>query len=265
MIDYTRPEDRQPRTSAAPPGYVAPPEPNRASSATADQHQPGSRQHANPRLSPWLDPDHGSPDGGLSYGALLSLTMALVAASLATMVVGCVVGGDLQPSTALTCVVAGIAMLLAQSFVAPLRHGVIGLAWLFALTFALGLGFGPVLTSYATISPDVVAEAAGMTGIIVLGAASYGTFTANDLARWMRPVSLAILVLVAISWTVHAAGSPTPLLISLGIGVLSAVGIVIDFNYLRRHADGSDVIWLATGIFVSIVNIFFTLMRLLSD
>ncbi len=36
----------------------------------------------------------------------------------------------------------------------------------------------------------------------------------------------------------------------------------MDFNYLRRHATEDDVIWLATGIFVSIVNIFLSLLNL---
>jgi modulator of FtsH protease len=38
--------------------------------------------------------------------------------------------------------------------------------------------------------------------------------------------------------------------------------IMVDFNYLRRHATEDDVVWLATGIFVSIVNIFITLLNL---
>jgi modulator of FtsH protease len=39
----------------------------------------------------------------------------------------------------------------------------------------------------------------------------------------------------------------------------------VDFNYLRRHATEDDVVWLATGIFVSIVNIFISLLNLSAD
>jgi modulator of FtsH protease len=39
---------------------------------------------------------------------------------------------------------------------------------------------------------------------------------------------------------------------------------VIDFNYIRRRGAENDVIWLATGIFVSIVNIFLSLLNLFS-
>ena len=39
--------------------------------------------------------------------------------------------------------------------------------------------------------------------------------------------------------------------------------LVVDFNYVRKHATEDDVVWLATGIFVSIVNIFLSLLNLL--
>ena len=44
--------------------------------------------------------------------------------------------------------------------------------------------------------------------------------------------------------------------ISLVILVVSAALILVDFNYVRKHATEDDVVWLATGIFVSIINIF---------
>ena len=37
---------------------------------------------------------------------------------------------------------------------------------------------------------------------------------------------------------------------------------MVDFNYLRRHATEDDAVWLATGIFVSVVNIFISLLNL---
>ena len=46
---------------------------------------------------------------------------------------------------------------------------------------------------------------------------------------------------------------------------ISAAFLVVDFNYLRRHATEDDVVWIATGIFVSIVNIFLSLLDLFND
>jgi modulator of FtsH protease len=37
---------------------------------------------------------------------------------------------------------------------------------------------------------------------------------------------------------------------------------MVDFNYLKKHGTGDDAVWLATGIFVSIVNIFLSLLNI---
>jgi modulator of FtsH protease len=84
----------------------------------------------------------------------------------------------------------------------------------------------------------------------------------KDLARWMRPLSYAVLAAVLVSLVLvlfAAGGSPIISLIILG---LSAALLMVDFNYLRLHAEEDDAIWLATGIFVSIVNIFLSLLNL---
>lgn len=200
-----------------------------------------------------------------SYGALLAQTMMLVAAALGVLTLGIVLGSDYSQGTALAFTIGGIGMLFAQSFVAKLRHGLLGTSWLFGAALALGLGLGPVLASYLSFNPDVVAEAAGMTMVTVLGAAAIGTLTSKDLARWMRPLSLIVFGAVLVSWIMFAAGSGGSPIISLVIGLVSALLIVVDFNYLRRHATEDDVIWLATGIFVSIINIFLSFLNLSSD
>jgi modulator of FtsH protease len=46
---------------------------------------------------------------------------------------------------------------------------------------------------------------------------------------------------------------------------VSALLIMVDFNDLRKHGTEADTVWLATGIFVSIVIIFVSLLSLLSD
>jgi FtsH-binding integral membrane protein len=157
-----------------------------------------------------------------------------------------------------------IGMLFAQSFVEPLRRGALGLTWLFGLSLILGLSLGPVLNYYASTDSAAVTQAAGGTALITLGMGAWGTATSKDLARWIRPLSLAMLGLFAISLLLlvfGGAGNPVFSLVVLGV---SAALLVVDFNYVRRHADEDDVIWLATGIYVSIVNIFLSLLNLFS-
>jgi modulator of FtsH protease len=59
-----------------------------------------------------------------------------------------------------------------------------------------------------------------------------------------------------------SGGSP---ILSIIIGGVSALLIMVDFNYLRKHGTEDDAVWLATGIFVSIINIFLSLLNLFSD
>lgn len=200
-----------------------------------------------------------------SYGALLAQTMMLVALALGVLTLGAVLGADYSQGTGLAFTIGGIVMLFAQSFVKALRTGLVGTTWLFATALALGLGLGPVLNSYLSVNPDVVAEAAGMTAVVVLGAACIGTFTAHDLAKWMKPLTLVVFGVVLVSWIMFAVGAGGNPIISGIIGLISAALIVVDFNYLRRHATEADVIWIATGIFVSVLNIFLAFLNINSD
>jgi len=66
-----------------------------------------------------------------------------------------------------------------------------------------------------------------------------------------------------IIWSLFG-GTLSPL-VSAGIYLVSALLIVIDFNYIRKHGTANDANWLATGIFVSIVNIFLSLLNIFSS
>jgi len=99
----------------------------------------------------------------------------------------------------------------------------------------------------------------------VVGMGALGFALSKDLAAWMRPLSIIVMIAVGVSivmLVVGAAGSPILSLIIYGV---SALLILVNFNYLRKHAGENDVVWLATGIFVSIVNIFISLLNLFSS
>lgn len=255
-----------PQQAYAPPTFDAP-APRQASVAP-----PGHA--AAPPTPPTIEQARRPTPGGLdlgidgvpptSYGALLAQVMLLVAVALALFTGGAVLSGGIEPSTGRLFWYAGAAMFLAPCWVEPLRKGTLGLCWLWAGALTLGLGFGPFLAAQLAVNPDVVAEAGGMTLVVVLGAASYGTFTAHDLARWMRPLGLVLFVTVLSTWFIACTSGAFPV-ISAAVGVLSAAAIVLDFNHLRRHATEADVVSLAAGIFVSILNIFLSLMSLLRD
>ena len=194
--------------------------------------------------------------------------MFLVAVALGFCVAGTVIGRDLSTGAARACSFAGLGMLLVQGGrIRALRVGPFAIGWLCVLALLIGLGLAPFVAYVATVDPSALTTAIGGTALTVLGMAALGLALSKDLAGWMRPLSYAVLGAVVISLlglVFRGLGALNPLL-SLLIFGLSALLIMVDFNYLRRHATEDDVVWLATGIFVSIVNIFISLLNLTSD
>ena len=201
----------------------------------------------------------------ISTTQLLGQVLFLVAIALGFCALGTLVGRDLAIGTARVLSFVGLGMLLVSSFAgARFRVGPFAMAWLFATALVIGLGLGPVIAYYSAADGPAVTQAFAGTAATVLGAGSLGLLLSKDLARWMRPLSL--IVFVACAGTIILtlfAGTVSPA-VSLIIYALSTALIVVDFNYLRKHATEADTIWLATGIFVSIVNIFLSLLNVFS-
>ncbi len=202
-----------------------------------------------------------------SSATIMGQVLFLVGAAIGLCALGTVLGRDLSPGTAQVLSFAGLGMLIAQSFVRPLRYGPLGIGWLAALAALIGFGLGPVLSYYITANPSAVTSAAALTALTVVGMGAAGFAWSKDVSGWARPLSFIVLGAVVVSIVaifVGGIGSLSPF-ISLIILVASALLILVDFNYVRKHATEDDVIWLATGIFVSIINIFLSLLSLFGN
>jgi modulator of FtsH protease len=206
---------------------------------------------------------YASPYAGeRATSAIFGRVMSLVGIAIAFLAAGAVFGRDVALGTAQALGFVAIAMLFAQSFVAPLRRGGLGLTWLFALALILGVSLGPILESYATTDSDTLIQAAGATALTTLAMGAWGLATSRDLSRWLRPLSFVMLGLFVVSLLLLLFGGAGNPLFSLVVIVVSAALLVVDFNYVRNRAQDDDVIWLATGIFVSIVNLFISFLNI---
>ena len=208
-----------------------------------------------------------SREGAISTTRLMGQVMFLVAVAIGFLALGSVVGKDLEIGTARILSFAGFGMLLISSFGGVrFRVGAFAIGWLYATAFVIGLGLGPVISYFATVEPSTLAAAAGGTALTVVGMGAAGFAMSKDLAPWMRPLSFVVLGAVVVSLAgllIGGVGSLSPI-ISLVIFGASAALIMVDFNYLRKHGTADDTVLLATGIFVSIVNIFISLLNLFS-
>jgi FtsH-binding integral membrane protein len=202
----------------------------------------------------------------ISTAQLLGQVMFLVAVALGMAALGTQLGKDLSLGTARTCSFVGFGMLLVSSFAGQrFRVGPFAMGWLFATAVAIGLGLGPVIAYFSQVDSAALTEAAGGTALTVAATGSLGFALSKDLARWMRPLSLIVFAACVVSIVLILVSGTLSPLVSGGIYLLSAGLIAVDFNYLRKHATEDDAVWLATGIFVSIVNIFLSLLNLLSN
>ena len=208
---------------------------------------------------------HAGTRARADVATLLGQVMFLVAVALGFMTAGALIGQDLSQGTAFVLFLVAFGMLIAQSFVERLRVGTFAICWLYCIALLLGLGIGPTIGYFLDNDGTVITQAAGCTALVTLGMGAAGFAMSKDLAAWMRPLSFLILGLVVVSFVMLIFSSGGNPLISAAIGIVSALLIMVDFNYLRKHGTKDDAVWLATGIFVSIVNIFLALLNIFDN
>ena len=204
------------------------------------------------------------PVAARSTSRILGQVMFLVAVALGFCVAGTIMGRDLSEGAARACSFAGLGMLIVTWFVDAVRRGPLGIGWMCGFSLLIGLGLGPVIGYLSEVDPGAITTAVGLTALTVLGMAALGFVLDKDLSGWMKPLSFVVLGAVVISLgalVFGGLGALSPVL-SLVILVASALLILVDFNYIRKHATEDDVVWLATGIFVSILNFFISILNL---
>jgi modulator of FtsH protease len=198
-----------------------------------------------------------------STATLLGQVLFLVAVAIGFLALGAVVGRDLSNGAAIAFSFAGFGMLLVQSVGGErFRTGPVALGWLFAVGLVIGLGLGPVLAAYASADPAAITQAAGATALVVAVMGAAGFALDKDLSGWLRPLSYAVFGLLLVGLVALLLGTGATPLLSLGIAIVSAALILVDFNLLRQRGTEDDVVLLATGIFVSIVNLFLSFLNL---
>jgi len=209
--------------------------------------------------------DARSTERATSSAFLLGQVMFLVAVALAFTAAGTYAGRSLPFRTAAICEFAAIGMIFVQMFVPAIRSGPLGMVWLFALALLLGVGLGPVISMYAALDRTALYQAAGGTAITVAAMGSFGFATSRDLIRWARPLFFALMGVFVLSLVLMLLRAGSHLVLDVIIYVLVSAYLAIYFQVIRRTATERDVVWIATGVFINIVNIFLTLLRIFSN
>ncbi len=141
-----------------------------------------------------------------------------------------------------------------------------GLAAVFALTGFMGLTIGPIINAYTQMfsnGAELVMLAMGGTGIITLGLAGYAMTTRKDFS--FMSGFLMVGVMVAFLAGIGAAIFQIPAL-SLAVSaafVLLMSGLILYQVSELVHGGETNYIRATVGLFVSIYNLFLSLLQLL--
>jgi modulator of FtsH protease len=141
-----------------------------------------------------------------------------------------------------------------------------GLLSVFALTGFMGLTLGPIISNYLNAFQNghqLVMLALGGTGVIFLGLAGYAMTTRKDFS--FMAGFLMVGVLVAFLGSVAAVIFSIPAL-SLAVSVMFVIlmsGMILYQVSELVHGGETNYILATVGLYVSIYNLFLSLLQLL--
>jgi len=190
--------------------------------------------------------------------ALLSVTLIFSAlmALVSTMV-------NTGYGISLACSFGALALIW---FVLPrTANSAAGIAVVFAFTGLLGFGLGPLLNHYLSLAngSQLIATAMGGTAIIFLGLSGYALTTQRDFS-FLGGFLFAGLIVVLLAAVAGLFLQMPGLFLAINAAVIMLFSGFILFDTSRIINGGeTNYIMATTGIFLSIYNIFTSLLHLL--
>ena len=190
--------------------------------------------------------------------ALLSITL-IFSALMATVSTFLNIGYG----TSMAC---SVGALLLIWFVLPrTAESAAGIAVVFAFTGLLGFGLGPILNHYMHMAngPEMIATSMGGTAIIFLGLSGYALTTQRDFSFLGGFLFAGILVVLLAAFAGIFLQMPG-LWLAINAAVILIFSGFILFNTSRIVNGGeTNYILATTSIYLSIYNIFISLLHLL--
>ncbi len=147
-----------------------------------------------------------------------------------------------------------------------LRNSVWGLASVFALTGFMGLTLGPIISAYLSIpnGSQLVMTALGGTGAIFLGLSAYALTTRKDFSFMGGFLMVGILVAFLGSLAAIFFSMPAFSLAISGMFVLLMSGLILYETSQLIHGGETNYIMATVSLYVSIYNLFLSLLHLLT-
>jgi len=149
-------------------------------------------------------------------------------------------------------------------FVLPrTQNSAAGIPAIFTFTGLLGFGLGPMLTYYLSVNPSIVMVAMGGTGAIFLGLSGYALTTRKDFNFLGGFIFIGMLVAIGAMLLNLFLGIPALALAVSAVVIMIMSGFILYQTSAMIHGGETNYISATAGLFISILNIFTSLLHIL--
>lgn len=170
---------------------------------------------------------------------------------------------NMPPMTYLISVIGG--MVIAMFVLPRFAHSTAGIGIVFLVTGLLGFGLGPILSMYASLpnGGNIIMLSLGGTGVIFMGLSAYVLATRKDFSFLGGFLMVGfLLVLVAAVANIFLAIPAMSLMISAVVIMLMSGFILHDTSRII-HGGETNYILATIGLYMTIFNIFISLLQIL--
>ena len=149
-------------------------------------------------------------------------------------------------------------------FVLPrTQNSAAGIPVIFGVTGLLGFGLGPMLSYYMSVNPNIVMLAMGGTGTIFLGLSGYALTTRKDFSFMGGFIFVGMLVAIGAMVLNIFLGIPALALAVSAAVIMIMSGFILFQTSALIHGGETNYIAATAGLFLSILNIFTSLLHIL--
>jgi modulator of FtsH protease len=206
--------------------------------------------------------DYGSVRDANRTRTLFGQVMGYVTATTGLFTLGAYLGRSLGAGAALVIYLLGVGCLIGMRFAVSRAAG-LSVVLLFGVGFFLGLALAPTLVIYADADPQALWQAAGATALFMAGCGAAGYATRSDLSVLARLSFWALFALIAFGILLIFVDIPGGTLIYAILALVVFAGLtVVDFQRLRRTTDLDSAPLIAASIFLDLVNVFLSFLRI---
>jgi modulator of FtsH protease len=203
--------------------------------------------------------------GVLESNKVLKNTWLLLAATLlfSAAMAGVGMFAGIPPLNPFIVLAGYFALLFAT---VKTRNSALGLVFVFALTGFMGLTLGPIISLYLTMLPnghEVVMTALGTTGAVFVGLSAFAVRSRRDFSFLGSFLFVGIIGAFLLGIFAYLFAMPTVALAVSAMFVLAMAGLILWQTSAIVHGGETNYIMATVTLYVSIYNLFTSLLHLL--